>query len=407
MIMTQRIPWLLPLLLSPLGLIIPTAPRSGPLFVLLLGVAGIAHCIRHRPSFGWLRTPPVYALGAFLSYLFLTSFWSTVPERSLEQAFRLTLLAFFALAGFSLVRSVDDELRKRIIQYLIPALIVGVITGCLYGLLQYTGPYIRILTNILGLSQEFSSFTTENRLHIAKTMLLTNFAFFALYPRLLKKRPTASVAAYGLFLLACWFSDSQSAFVTCLLGGFISVALTNFYKYAAKPIMIVILTSFIVIIPVMQSSYIEIAEEHIKETSLGMKSSLDTRIKIYKLFSSLSQERPLLGHGLMAGVKYKKEAPNTDFDGIYASIRTPHNLHLQIIFDLGAMGAILVLLGLLWPVWQLHSCGNYNLAGRILIVISLVVVSTSFNFVIWRAWIPSAAVLTLFFLLLSSENKIR
>ena len=35
--------------------------------------------------------------------------------------------------------------------------------------------------------------------------------------------------------------------------------------------MIVILTSFIVIIPVMQSSYIEIAEEHIKETSLGMK----------------------------------------------------------------------------------------------------------------------------------------
>ena len=109
MIMTQKYPWLLPLLLSPLGLIIPLAPRSGSLFVLLLGVAGIAHCIRRRPSFRWLLTPPVYAMGAFLSYLFLTSFWSTVPERSVEQAFRLTLLALFGLAGFSMLRSLTTH----------------------------------------------------------------------------------------------------------------------------------------------------------------------------------------------------------------------------------------------------------------------------------------------------------
>ena len=96
----------------------PLSPRSGPLLVLLLGVAGIVHAIHHRPSFRWLRTPPVYALGAFLSYLFLTSFWSTVPERSFEQAFRLTLLAFFGLASFSLVRSLDEHQKQRVTQCL-------------------------------------------------------------------------------------------------------------------------------------------------------------------------------------------------------------------------------------------------------------------------------------------------
>ena len=83
--MNKKYPWLLPLLLSPLGLIIPLAPRSGPVFVLLLGVVGLAHYIHRRPSVDWLRTPPVYALGAFLTYLFLTSFWSTVPDLLLSR----------------------------------------------------------------------------------------------------------------------------------------------------------------------------------------------------------------------------------------------------------------------------------------------------------------------------------
>ena len=94
-------PWFLPFLLSPLGLLIPVAPRSGPLLVLLLGIAGIIHYIRHRPPLDWLKTKPMAALAAWLVYLLLTGFWSEVPERSFEQAFRLTLLAFFGLACFA------------------------------------------------------------------------------------------------------------------------------------------------------------------------------------------------------------------------------------------------------------------------------------------------------------------
>ena len=120
-------------------------------------------------------------MGAFLSYLFLTSFWSTVPERSVEQAFRLTLLTLFGLAGFSMLRSHNDTQKQRVTECLIPALIVGIVTGCIYGLLQYTGVYIRILTDFLGLSDELSIFYAENRLHVAKTMLLTNFAFLPFF----------------------------------------------------------------------------------------------------------------------------------------------------------------------------------------------------------------------------------
>jgi len=65
--------YMLPLLLSPLGLLIPLAPRSGPLWVLLLGIVGIVHYVRRRPSLDWLRSPPVYFLGVFLAYLFLST----------------------------------------------------------------------------------------------------------------------------------------------------------------------------------------------------------------------------------------------------------------------------------------------------------------------------------------------
>ena len=87
-------PWLLPLLISPLGLIIPIAPRSGPLFVLLLGLVGIAHYLRRKPSLDWMVNKPTAALVIWLFYLFLTGLWSYMPERSFEQAFRISLVVF-------------------------------------------------------------------------------------------------------------------------------------------------------------------------------------------------------------------------------------------------------------------------------------------------------------------------
>ena len=398
MIMTRKYPWLLPLLLSPLGLIVPLSPRSGPLFVLLLGLAGIAHCIRHRPSFDWLKTPPFYALAAFLSYLFLTSFWSTVPERSFEQASRLTLLALFGLAGFSLVRSLDNTQKHRVAECLIPAILVGIVTGCIYGLLPYTGGYIRILTDFLGLSPELSSFGGDNRLHIAKTMLLTNFAFFSVLPRLWNKNRIATLLAYGSFFMVCWNSDSQSAIVTCLAGGIAFLALQSSYRHSTKIILAAIVASFIIVIPITQSSLMEALKTEVRKTSVGAKVSFDHRLEIYRLFGKISFEKPLFGHGLTAGVKYKGDVPDTKFQSIYIGHRTPHNVHLQIIFDLGFTGAVLFLMSFIWPVWSWHRSDNYGQTFAALLVISLVLAGSLFNFVIWRSWIPGTAILAFYFL---------
>lgn len=399
--MNKKYPWLLPLLLSPLGLIIPLAPRSGPVFVLLLGVVGLAHYIHRRPSVDWLRTPPVYALGAFLTYLFLTSFWSTVPDRSFEQASRLCLLAFFGLAGFSLVRSLREHQKERATQCLLPALFVGILTGCTYGLLQYTGGCIRILTDFLGLSPEFSSFKGDSRLHIAKTMLLTNFAFFSVFPWLWNKQRIAALLAYGLFFTVCWHSDSQTSLVTCLAGGCIFAALQFSYRRATKITLAVIIASFFLIIPITQSSTFKTFTTNIEQTSFGARSAMDIRKRIYELFGLMSIEKPIFGHGLMAGVKYNGEMPSIDLRGITTKIKTPHNVHLQIIFDLGAIGAGLGLLCFAWPILSWQARGNRRMAIAALMAVALMLAGTLFNFVIWRSWIAAAAVMTFYFLLLS------
>ena len=396
--MTRKYPWFLPLLLSPLGLIIPLAPRSGPLFVLLLGMAGIWHFVRKRPSFSWLRTPPVFALGAFLCYLFLSSLWSTVPERSFEQAFRLSLLAFFGLTSFSLVRSLKEHQKERITQCLLPALFVGILTGCLYGLLPYTGAYIRILTDFLGLSTELSSFSGENRLHIAKTMLLTNFAFFAVLPWLWNKSRITTLLAYGLLSAVCWHSDSQTAFVTCFAGGAIFLALQFSFRHAANIILAGIVAAFIIVIPITQSSFMQTLNAEMRKTGIDTKSSLDHRIIIYQLFGKMSLEKPLFGHGLMAGVKYNGDVSDTKLQVIYPGFRTPHNIHLQIIFDIGFVGAVLFLMTFIWPVWRWHSSGNCGQVFAALLAVSLVLAGSLFNFVIWRTWIFGAAILTFYFL---------
>ena len=43
----------------------------------------------------------------------------------------------------------------------------------------------------------------------------------------------------------------------------------------------------------------------------------------------------------MAGVKYDGDLNDTKLQEIHLGIRTPHNIHLQIIFDLGFAGAAL------------------------------------------------------------------
>lgn len=387
--------YLIPIFLLPLGLLVPLAPRSGPLLVLLLGIVGIFNYVRQRPSLHWLRSPPVYFLGAFIGYLFLTSLWSITPERSLEQAFRLFVLALFGLATFSLVRSLNDAQTRRVTYCLVPALIVGTVGGCVFGLLQYTGGHIRIITDFLGFDSEFSNFSS-NRLHIAKTMLVTNLTFFALLPWLWKKQKLIAIASFFALLTACIFSDSQSALLACLAGGLAFLMIKTSSQWALKVIMAGIVVSFALILPITQSSIMADLREVTKPTFLEKSTSTSLRLRIYEFFGDETLNRPILGHGLQAGIKFA--APNVDYRGIPAPVRTPHSVHLQTLFDLGYVGAILMLLALLTPVRQAYLNGNPELAAYLLLPICVTIAATSFNFVIWRTWIPSAAVLCLLFL---------
>jgi O-antigen ligase len=142
-----------------------------------------------------------------------------------------------------------------------------------------------------------------------------------------------------------------------------------------------------------------------QETSIGSQTSANLRIKIYQLFGSLILEKPYRGQGLMAGVQFRGEESDMDRRGIHLGVRTPHNIQLQIIFDIGATGVALVFLSFIWPIWRWKTENKRALAYSALLALVLVLAGSLFNFVIWRTWIPSAGILTFYFLLISFPKK--
>lgn len=395
--------FLIPLLLSPLGLLIPLAPRSGPLLVLLLGIAGLVHYVRYRPSLDWLRGSPVYLLGAFLVYIFLSAIWSVTPERSFEQAVRLSALAFFGLAAFSLVRSLTDSQRDRVVKCLTPALIIGIFTGSLYGLLQYTGPSLRTMADFLSLNPELLQFQSQ-RLHIAKTLLVTNLAFFSLLPWLWQRQKALAIIAYFSFLPVCFYSDSQAAFVTCITGGGVFLISKISAKWATQLFAAGLIGGMLLAVPLTQSSNMSESLQSNTPRALMQGSSIKLRLQIYKFFGEQISKRPILGHGLEAGVKYV--APNIDYQKIDTGVRTPHNVFLQIIFDLGYLGAALTLLVLLLPIRQLYMSRAPHFAAAFVLPICVMIAATLFNFVIWRTWIPGATILSALFIFIQAQQTL-
>lgn len=398
--MIFRKSYLLPLLVSPLGLLIPIAPRSGPLLVLLLGLAGIVHYIRHRPSLTWLNTPPTYFLSAFLLYLFSTSLWSITPDRSFEQAFRLLMLAFFGLAAFSFIRSLSVSQKHRAIECLIPALMIGVISGSVYGLLQYTSPYILPISEFLGIEPEFTSFH-HNKLHIAKTMLVANLGFFALLPWVWQKQKLLAIAAFLAFFTVCLNADTQSSLVACLIGGMTFLLIKASHNWGAKTIATAIIMSFLIIVPVTQLPLMSFLHQTDKLDTLKRATSFDIRINLYRFFGGEVLNRPLLGHGLAAGVKLK--AAGIEFKDIKEGIRSPHNIQLQTLFDIGYVGAVLMLLVIFSSLRQIFKDGKDPIM-MLLLPLCVTIAATLFNFVIWRTWIPGATILCILFLFIYASK---
>lgn len=175
-------------------------------------------------------------------------------------------------------------------------------------------------------------------------------------------------------------------------------------RSASKIVMAGLVSSFILVVPITQSPYLDHIKSGVKSTSLGKKASPDQRILIYQLFGTLSLNKPLLGHGLMAGVKHKSSSQNAEHDGIYQGIRSPHNIHLQIIFDLGFIGAAITLIAISLPIWQFTQTSRPNLGVILLLPLCIVILGTTFNFIIWRTWIPSATILSIFFLFISFQE---
>ncbi len=382
--------WCIPLALTPLGLIVPFAPRSCQLLLFLIGIAGAVHIFRTRNALPELRTPETLSLIGFLIYVSASYFWSENQQATLDTTSRLIMISAFTLLAANLLNSLSQRQFAQIQKLLLPALIFGVVSGACYGLLYYTENYFQTIFSYLGLSERKAIFSASNRLDLSKSLVLVNLAFFSISPWLWAKSTKLWMVSYIALLMACSYSDSQSALVSGLMGGSVLLIMKLFKNRAMRPLLVVFWFSFIAILPIIMSGIPTKLKALPFYQQLNTKTSSDIRLSAYSGFSEHVIRKPLFGYGLSSGVQYEGTHLSQHLQNIPLASKLPHNIHLQILFDIGFIGAFSFLLSVSLIFLKLEKKMGVDQLPFMMAVFFAGVGSSLFNLIIWASWFLSA-----------------
>lgn len=199
-----------------------------------------------------------------------------------------------------------------------------------------------------------------------------------------------------LTVAASFTTESQSA----QLGGVVAALVLVSSKYFPRVVLWAVGAGGVLAIVAMPSLLGAADWTRIGGTSLASTQTILPRLELWQFVAQKIMEKPLLGYGLEAGRFLPLDGMAHQYFG-GTRMHHPHNGIMQVWFEMGLLGA--VLLALAWGalVYQIGRLGRlsqrYVLAGLTCI---LVICSVSHG--LWQTWWVSALVMMPFFYAISS-----
>jgi len=371
------------------------APRSTPFMLLLLGGSIVAAAAEKDRSISFRPLPPlVWALAAMCVYLTLNSFWSVSPAFGLG---RVVLFALIVAMGLAVVRAIPmlprdtaDQLGKALI------LAMGVAAVFLAIETVFSQPIRRFIVSIVPVlrpppkhMQVADNWVTHINLYtLNRNLALLNvFLWPALL--LLRARRTqpwlAGAALIALTATAAFNSEHESSMIALVVGCLILVGMTVAPTVSRVLVVAAWFAATMLIVPAANFAH---------DTGLHradwIPETARNRIVLWNVTADRLHRAPILGIGIGSTKPLDEEAAASaplEPGDTYAQRtgRHAHNIFMQTWYELGAIGAVLLLvIGLI----ALRAMARLPSADQPFAFASFAstMVLAAFTWGIWQPW---------------------
>lgn len=312
---------------------------SKSVVVLLLATALLALIgawrARARPPWAGLDRGLALGLGGLLLWCALASLWTFDPSRSLLLCLRIGLLFAAALLLHAVVREVRDAAVRRRFGLALAAG-YGIGLGLMVAELAFGFPLGHAIRGAEELGSDPAVWLNRGATAFA---ILCWPAAFVLWR---EKSGWAAAALLLAVLGALSLLSSLAAIVGVSAGCLVAVFAFRFPK-AARHLLAAATLAAVIASPVLgQVSYrLE------WQSASWLPFSAQHRVEIWHFTAERFAERPLAGWGFDSARAMKRLAAGLEETGRSAVALHPHNAPLQIMLELGLVGAALAL-GLAW-----------------------------------------------------------
>ncbi len=341
----------------------------------------------------------------FFLYVLVSTLWSMDIKTTTNKAFLLAFVISAIYLGYPLVRSLNQRQSHQFAR--------GILIGTIIAL---AFPLFELLTNMSILNHIADNFpglikTIDSDRHVPNYYLNKSITALALFfwPALLVAwqwqgaapyRPVLAVLLVGMTIPAVFLSESETAKIALVVGSLaflMSRYLPRLTDIAVKSFWTI---AVFFAVPLVMALHWTGAQDN-----TALPYSARDRIHIWNYIAERVPQNPLLGIGIRSSRFQKKEA-------VIARTTSPtrklqdhqgwhsHNMYLQTWYELGAVGAALLLaIGLL--ILQTIKGLKKNLKPFAYAVFASCTTTAAFGFGMWQSWLLAAYAWSIIFLLIA------
>ena len=384
------------LLLS--GGLLAVAIRGFAPMMMLAGFAALVALIARHYKPDWSQWPRYVLPLIFLAYAVASSFWSINADAP-SVALRLVLTSLFVaamIANFNYLDTTHDtELAEKWRRRLSISLLFGMAVTLLIAPYNVVWPQLALhLSGLLELVRQVNSALT-----------LSIIFLFILCSKYAAQSPKLIGAGFIICLIITALSESQTALLALMLG-LIALGLAWFSTRLCRQLIFAALAiSILFAAPLFTASYQNKWVKNYAPTLVQSKGSGEIREWIFYVYAHEASKKPFFGHGLNSTKYFSPENIDSYFAAIEndASLRPllnmvqtsrvvaahAHNLFLQIIFEFGYVGALL----LLAAVWQFFARLEALPKAQAIWIwgaIGAGLGAVMFSYTLWHSWLMAA-----------------
>ena len=346
------------------------SPKGTVVLLLLAAVFAI-------PTYWWtLRRLPVpelrfsIALVLLVVWCAIASSWSDDPTRSLVLALRIAVILAAGMILLAISAALDDAKRKRIGQWLIAGFGLSLALMAVEVGLDY--PLLRSFKE----ANAGNEAVWFNRGAVAMALIVWPLAAY-LWARGLGWKALIIPVLLGI---ASFFLESAAATL-----GFVAGVVTLLLVLSHRKAGLVVTIAASVLVFIGMPFAAREMHSHGWHRADWLVASAQHRVKIWDFSVQRIAERPLLGWGFDGSRHIGALYPDASDTGRAFMALHPHSAPLQIMLELGAVGAVVALALLGWMAVRLDTMpGRASALAQALFISALAIGCVAFG--VWQNW---------------------